>query len=239
MAIVDALARPPSQDISRPFDNIPPPRASESKSVRSKKRHSVVGNLPPTVGKLDNDLTPFGDSFKSFMQEAEPVTHHDDHKPSTSPRSDGFKSLMSSTTLSENSTSKSVSDHIPPASNMKHGSPSKNIGSYFKSFFHIKHRVTANWQPDAPGAGKAEADAPAGMHKEDPSIATIKKTDSTKGKNANNLTIPTSPTDLTGGTPPSNPSLQIPSSPNPSIKSGSIRYEHGVLLQPIVEEEAK
>jgi hypothetical protein len=200
--------------------------------MRGKKRRSVVGNLPPTVGKVENDSMPFGDSFKSFLSEPEPVAQHDDHKLSTSPRSDGHITLMSSTTLSENSTSKSVSEPHHPAATMKHGSSSKDIGSYFKSLFTMKSRVSTF-------LNKAEADGPAGMHKSDPSAIP---TESKKGRNVKDLSIPVSPTegkfkDSTNGTPQNNTQLRAPASPNPSVKSGSIRYDHGVLLHPVAEEK--
>jgi hypothetical protein len=69
LAIVDTLVRPPSQDISRPFDNIPSPRLSESRSGKGgkKKRKSLVPAAPPTL-QIDASLTPFGDAFKSFVE---------------------------------------------------------------------------------------------------------------------------------------------------------------------------
>ncbi|PVF96086.1 hypothetical protein CPB86DRAFT_816680 [Serendipita vermifera] len=73
LAICDTLVRPPSQDISRPFDNIPSPRLSESRSGKQskKKRKSLVPVAPPTL-QIDASLTPFGDAFKSFVEPKEP-----------------------------------------------------------------------------------------------------------------------------------------------------------------------
>ncbi|CAG8669511.1 4974_t:CDS:2, partial [Acaulospora colombiana] len=73
LAICDTLVRPPSQDISRPFDNIPSPRLSESRSSKQgkKKRKSLVPAAPPTL-QIESSLTPFGDAFRSFVEEPKP-----------------------------------------------------------------------------------------------------------------------------------------------------------------------
>ncbi|KIM31823.1 hypothetical protein M408DRAFT_21032 [Serendipita vermifera MAFF 305830] len=104
------LNRPPSQDISRPFDNIPPPRLSDAKSgSKRKNRQSVVPILPPTVDTLGDSLTPFGEAFKSFVQEPQP-SHPN---PSSSPSISVIPSLTSHTTLDDASVNTALS---PPDS---------------------------------------------------------------------------------------------------------------------------
>ena len=107
------LNRPPSQDISRPFDNIPNPRLSDAKSgSKRKNRKSIVPALPPTVDALGDSLTPFGDAFKSFVQEAQPPAAPAIHRH-PSPSISVIPSLTSNTTLDDASFNTTLS---PPDS---------------------------------------------------------------------------------------------------------------------------
>ncbi|CAG7853841.1 SubName: Full=Uncharacterized protein {ECO:0000313/EMBL:CCA70119.1} [Serendipita indica DSM 11827] len=161
-AMVDALARAPSQDISRPFDSIPPPRASESKSWSkgTKKRRSVVSTLPPTVDTLGESLTPFSDGFKLFVQEPVP-------KRPGSPSTSVIPSLVSNTTLDDPEVpsnmlaSLSVSEPAVPSATITPKkteeptatpqSPPPTKDGFFKGLLRavqIKKRVTSYWQPN-------------------------------------------------------------------------------------------
>lgn len=95
------LNRPPSQDITRPFDSIPTHRLSDAKSgSKRKNRRSMVSALPPTVDTLGDSLTPFGDAFKSFVQDPQPsATTSIQRHPS--PSISVIPSLTSNTTLDD------------------------------------------------------------------------------------------------------------------------------------------